>query len=76
MTGGLLYIMFNQNEYNNEYKKKNYERIYIRVPKSKKAVLEALAKEQGKSVNRLTIDALEKTYNIDLTIVESKLTEE
>lgn len=57
----------------NEYNKANYERIYIRVPKTKKAILEELSRTTGKSINRLAIDALEKTYNIDLTIVESKL---
>jgi hypothetical protein len=68
--------MFDAQQYKNEYNKNNYERIYIRVPKSKKEVLEELSKNHNKSINRLTIEALEKTYNIDLTIVESKLTEE
>lgn len=42
---------FNQIAYQNEYNKKNYDRIEIKVPKGKKAVIKEAAKVAGQSVN-------------------------
>lgn len=37
--------------YNNEYNAKAYDRINLTVPKGKKEVIQAAAKENGESVN-------------------------
>ena len=60
-------------KYKNEYNKENYSRISATIPKEKKEIIAELMKKHNKSVSRLIIEALEKTYHIDLTIVESKL---
>lgn len=41
----------------NEFTKNNYEKLYIFVPKGRKADVEALAQQDGKSINGL-INAL------------------
>ena len=63
------------NEYTNRYNRENYFKVALRIPKEKKEVLQMLQETQHKSINRLIIDAIEKTYNVDLTLVESKLTD-
>ena len=60
-------------DYKKQYERENYALLKIRIPKSKKAVVDALVETQHKSINRIFIDAVEKTYNVDLTLVESKL---
>lgn len=43
---------FNQYDYINQYKRENYERLELLVPKGKKAVIKEHAKAKGyKSVN-------------------------
>lgn len=59
--------------YKNNYDKENYCRLSIRIPKEKKEVVDAVALKKSKSVNTLFVEAFEKQYNCDLTIVESKL---
>lgn len=44
----------------NRYNAKAYDRLTIVVPKGQKPQIEAYAKAQGKSVNRLVHDLLEK----------------
>lgn len=65
--------MFDQQKYKNDYNKEKYATLKLTIPKEKKPILTDLAKIHNKSMNRIIIDALEKTYNIDLTIVESQL---
>lgn len=60
-------------KYKNQYDKDNYYKVSFRIPKEKKAVLRELSETKHKSVNQLIIDAIEKYYHVDLTIVESKL---
>ena len=55
------------------YNAKNYFQLSIRIPKCKKPILDELAETQHKSINRIFIDAVEQHYNVDLTLVESKL---
>ena len=57
----------------NEYNKNNYFKVALRIPKEKREVLQMLSETEHKSINRLIIEAVEKHYNVDLTIVESKL---
>lgn len=66
-------MVFNQQEYVNKYLRENYYKPAIRVPKEKREVIEAVALKTGKSINQLFIEAFEKQYNVDLTIVISKL---
>ena len=66
-------MAFNQQEYINKYLRDNYYKPTIRVPKSKKEIIEKVVLKTGKSVNQLFIEAFEKQYKVDLTIVESKL---
>lgn len=40
---------FNQIAYQNEFNKRNYDRIEIKVPKGKKAVIQAAATQQGRA---------------------------
>lgn len=67
-------MSFNQQEYLNKYLRETYYKPTVRVPKEKKEVIEGVALKTGKSVNQLFIEAFEKQYNVDLTIVISKLT--
>ena len=68
--------MGNTQAYKNQYDKDNYFKVAFRIPKEKKVVLQMLSETQHKSINQLIIDAIEKYYHVDLTIVESKLIEQ
>lgn len=65
--------MFDAQKYKNQYNKASYYEVKVRLPKEKREIMEALVTTTGKSINRLFIEAVEKTHNVDLTIVESKL---
>lgn len=66
-------MSFNQKEYVNKYLRENYYKPTVRVPKEKKEVIEQVSERTGKSISLLFTEAFEKQYNVDLTIVESKL---
>lgn len=51
---------FNQIAYQNEYNKMNYDRIEIKVPKGKKAVIKEAAKVAGQSVNEFINQAIDE----------------
>ena len=51
---------FNQIAYQNEYNKMNYDRIEIKVPKGKKAVIKEAAKAAGQSVNEFISQAIDE----------------
>jgi uncharacterized protein (DUF1778 family) len=51
---------FNQIAYQNEFNKRNYDRIEIKVPKGKKAVIQAAAMAAGQSVNEFISQAIDK----------------
>lgn len=53
--------------------KDNYYTAKVQVPKEKKEVLQELSKATGKSINRLFIDAIEKQYNVDLTLTDKRM---
>lgn len=72
-------MAFNENKYKAQYTKENYDQILIKVPKGKKETLRQLAMDldirnnKGLiSVTRLIINALEKTYKIDLSNPKQK----
>lgn len=48
-----------QNKLTQEYIKKAYDDIKVRVPKGQREVYKALAERQGKSLNQLIIELLE-----------------
>lgn len=49
---------FDQIAYQNEYNKKNYDRIEIQVPKGRKAIIKEAAREAGQSVNEFIIQSV------------------
>lgn len=51
---------FNQIAYQNEFNKKNYDRIEIKVKKGKKAVIQEAAKIAGQSVNEFINQAIDE----------------
>jgi len=66
-------MAFDQSKYIQDYTKEHYDRVTLRLPKGKKALLQEEARIRditdikGKvSVNRLIINALEYTYGLDL----------
>lgn len=60
-------MAFNENEYNANYKKTNYDRVIYQVPKGNRDIIKAEAAKRGKSVNALITEALEAQYNLDLS---------
>lgn len=62
-------------DYQIKYEKNNYYRISLRLPIEKKEVMQELVETKHKSINQLIVEAIEKQYHVDLTIVESKLKE-
>ena len=50
----------------NEYNKENYFKVALRIPKEYRQVLADLAEEYDTSINQLIINALERTYGINL----------
>lgn len=62
-------------KYKNEFNKNTYKTYTFRIPKEKEKVMQELSEIKNKSINQLIIDAIEKQYHVDLTIVESKLKE-
>ena len=56
---------FNQIAYQNEFNKRNYERIEIKVPKGRKAVIKAGATAAGQSVNEFIAKAIDERMERD-----------
>ena len=50
----------------NKYNREHYEKIALRVPKGKKAIIENLAKLTGLSINALILSAVEEKYGVNL----------
>lgn len=51
---------FDQMKYQNEYNKKNYDRIEIVVPKGQKAIIKEKAKAAGQSVSEYVNQAIDE----------------
>lgn len=66
-------MAFDATEYKKKFNRDKYAEFKIRIPKSKKDVLDGLVQTTGKSINRIFVDAVEKMHGVDLTIVESEL---
>lgn len=54
---------FNQIKYQNDYKKKNYDRLEIIVPKGLKEIIKNVAKDKNISVNKFVNSAIEEKLN-------------
>ena len=72
-------MAFDEKKYKSQYTKENYDQVMIKVPKGKKETLRQLATDLDMrdnkgliSVTRLIINALEKTYKIDLSNPKQK----
>ena len=52
-----------QNKSTQKYIKKAYDDIKVRVPKGKREIYKAHAESQGKSLNQLVIELLDKDIN-------------
>lgn len=55
---------FDQIKYQNEYKKKNYDRMELLVPKGEKAVIKEKAAAAGQSVNEFVYSAVKAGVRI------------
>ncbi len=51
---------FDAIKYQNDFNKRNYDRIAIMVPKGKKEEIKALCKEMGCSMNEFIISAIKE----------------
>lgn len=56
---------FNQIAYQNEFNKKNYDRIEIKVPKGKKAIITEAASAAGQSVSQYITQAIDARMSLD-----------
>lgn len=52
-----------QNKWTQDYVKKAYDDIKVRVPKGKRELYKAHAEAQGKSLNQLIIELLDKSMD-------------
>lgn len=60
-------MAFDKVRYDNDFKRQNYDRVTILIPKGKSKVLKDYAKTQGKSVSQVTVEALETVCKLDLS---------
>ena len=68
-----MYIVaFDNNVYQAEYKRQNYDIVRALVPRGRGKDIKAFAKSQGKSVSQIIVDALESTYGLDLSKLDGE----
>ena len=60
-------MAFDQNQYINDWKRRNYDEVRVLIPKGKKETIEKMAKVKGLSVSRFIVEALENHYKLDLS---------
>lgn len=63
--GGL--VAFDQNQYVNDFKRQNYDKVLILLPKGRKQDLKAYADTHGKSMTQIIIESLESHCKLDLS---------
>lgn len=61
-----------KDKYGNKYKKENYDRLNLLLPKGGKQILSEIANANGTSINAIIIQALEDQYYIKLKGAEIK----
>ena len=59
-------MAFDQNKYNQDFNKKNYDRLVMDIPKGKKQELKEFAATQDLSISELIRRALWNTYKIQI----------
>lgn len=59
-------MAFDQKKYNQDFNKKNYDRLVMDIPKGKKQELKEFAATQDLSVSELIRRALWNTYKIQI----------
>lgn len=59
-------MAFDKNKYNQDFNKKNYDRLVMDIPKGKKQELKEFAATQDLSVSELIRRALWNTYKIQI----------
>lgn len=59
-------MAFDNNKYKADFAKEHYTRLSVIVPKEKTHLIREYAKDHGKSVSRLIMEALENTYHLGL----------
>ena len=65
-----------QNKATANYKKKNYDRMEILLPKNSKAQLQEHAKEHGESLNGFVNRAIQEAVKRDKMLANHKISEE
>ncbi len=60
-------MAFDKNSYDNDYKRQNYDRVTVLLPKGRKRELKAYADARGESVGAVIIEALESHCKLDLS---------
>ncbi len=58
---------FDSTKYKNKFQIQNYDRLNIILRKGAKAEIKVFAESRNLSVNALVIQAIEKTYGLNLT---------
>ncbi len=60
-------MAFDKNAYINQYKRDNYDRYSLMLPKGSKQLLKEYADNRGESLNAVIIRALERETGLDLS---------
>lgn len=60
-------MAFDQTAYVAAYRKENYDRIYLQIPKGRKAEIKKEAKNRGLTINQFIVTAIEEHYGMDLS---------
>ncbi len=70
-------MKFDKVKYDNDYAKKNYDRIPLNVPKGQKEIIKKRSEEKGfKSVNDYIKDLIEKDINSNKNITVGDITQQ
>lgn len=60
-------MAFDKNGYDNDYKRANYDRLILLLPKGRKADIKAYADAKGMTMNQVIIGAVERQCKLDLS---------
>lgn len=63
-------MAFDQTQYITDFKRENYDRIMLQIPKGRRKILKDLSAKKDESMNQLIIAAVEEKYGIDLSSKE------
>ncbi len=60
-------MAFDKNSYGNEFKRQNYDRVTVLLPKGKAKTLKDEAATREKSTSQFIVEAIEHCYKLDLS---------